>query len=301
MTTLFQYLKTAAFAEVYKWWPPPLFLLTLSLVQLAFFIIHAVHLSQEHGLEISWGEPAPRCSMLIYNPYRRWEAWRFLSYSLVHAGIGHITLNLIMQLLVGLPLEMSHGSPRIGVVYSAGVLAGSLVTSAFDPNMYLAGASSGVYSLITTHLASLILNWKEDVMIIRQSFRQINTRRACSTTVYRLMRLLSVVIYAACDIGYAVYARHMRGPGTVGNLAHLAGAIAGLFVGLSALRNRKEETWEIFLRLISSLFMLSLATVAVVWNIKGNDIYQKYYDTQEPYFLPTDTSPVNNCSYLLGI
>ena len=32
--------------------------------------------------------------------------------------------NLLVQVLVGLPLEMVHGSLRIGVVYMAGVLAG---------------------------------------------------------------------------------------------------------------------------------------------------------------------------------
>lgn len=36
----------------------------------------------------------------------------------------HLIFNLTVQLLVGLPLEMVHGSLRIGVVYMAGVLAG---------------------------------------------------------------------------------------------------------------------------------------------------------------------------------
>ncbi len=36
----------------------------------------------------------------------------------------HLLFNLLVQLLVGLPLEMVHGSLRIGVVYMAGVLAG---------------------------------------------------------------------------------------------------------------------------------------------------------------------------------
>lgn len=38
----------------------------------------------------------------------------------------HLGFNLVVQLLVGLPLEMVHGSTRIGCVYLAGVLAGSL-------------------------------------------------------------------------------------------------------------------------------------------------------------------------------
>jgi len=40
----------------------------------------------------------------------------------------HLIFNLTVQLLVGLPLEMVHGSLRIGVVYMAGVLAGMYST-----------------------------------------------------------------------------------------------------------------------------------------------------------------------------
>lgn len=38
----------------------------------------------------------------------------------------HLGFNLVVQLLFGVPLEMVHGSTRIGCVYLAGVLAGSL-------------------------------------------------------------------------------------------------------------------------------------------------------------------------------
>lgn len=38
--------------------------------------------------------------------------------------IEHLSLNMAMQLLVGVPLEMVHGAMRIGLVYVCGVLAG---------------------------------------------------------------------------------------------------------------------------------------------------------------------------------
>lgn len=38
--------------------------------------------------------------------------------------IEHLSLNMAMQLLVGVPLEMVHGALRIGLVYVCGVLAG---------------------------------------------------------------------------------------------------------------------------------------------------------------------------------
>jgi rhomboid-related protein 1/2/3 len=40
--------------------------------------------------------------------------------------------NLLVQLLVGLPLEMVHGSGRIAAVYLAGVLAGNVYLSLVD-------------------------------------------------------------------------------------------------------------------------------------------------------------------------
>ncbi len=95
----------------------------------------------------------------------------------------HLLFNLLVQVLVGLPLEMVHGSMRIGAVYMAGVLAGkiflgldnktgrffflnsvhflfvtgSLGTSVFDTDVYLVGASGGVYALLAAHLANVLL------------------------------------------------------------------------------------------------------------------------------------------------
>ena len=44
----------------------------------------------------------------------------------------------------------------------SGVLAGSLGTSLSDPGTFLAGASGGVYALIAAHLATMLLNFRED-------------------------------------------------------------------------------------------------------------------------------------------
>ena len=54
---------------------------------------------------------------------------------------------------------MVHGSARIGTVYLAGVVAGSLGTSVFDSNVFLVGASGGVYALLAAHLANILINY----------------------------------------------------------------------------------------------------------------------------------------------
>lgn len=71
-------------------------------------------------------EGTPLYSWLIYRPDRRYEIWRFVSYMLLHVGWFHLGFNLLIQLLLGLPLEMIHGAARIAAIYLAGVLAGSL-------------------------------------------------------------------------------------------------------------------------------------------------------------------------------
>ncbi|KAG8129351.1 hypothetical protein E2320_016065 [Naja naja] len=57
--------------------------------------------------------------------------WFMIAITIVEASIikhgmmiEHLGLNVVLQLLVGVPLEMVHGATRIGFVYIAGVIAG---------------------------------------------------------------------------------------------------------------------------------------------------------------------------------
>ncbi|CAL4093437.1 unnamed protein product, partial [Meganyctiphanes norvegica] len=98
-------------------------------------------------------------STLIYRPDKRLQLWRYVSYGLLHSGWIHLVFNTLVQVLVGLPLEMVHGSFRVGCLYIAGVIAGSLGTSVFDAEVYLVGASGGVYALLAAHLANVLINY----------------------------------------------------------------------------------------------------------------------------------------------
>ena len=55
-----------------------------------------------------------------------------------------------------MPLEMSHGSRRVMFVYIFGVISGSLATSVFDHTVFLAGASGGIYALVTGNFSFII-------------------------------------------------------------------------------------------------------------------------------------------------
>ena len=61
---------------------------------------------------------------------------------------------------MGVTLEMANpgliGSLRVLGVYTSGIVAGSLASSVFDPHAFLAGASGGVYALISGWCSNII-------------------------------------------------------------------------------------------------------------------------------------------------
>merc|ERR1719150_1162954 len=255
-------LEKGAYAEVFRTCPPPLFMITISLLQVGIFIYYA----SLHHQSSSWTGNAPLCSSLIYNPHLRRQVWRYLTYSLGHSGISHILLNVSMQLVVGLVLEMSHGSLRVFLLYLIGVISGSLASSCTEPQVHLAGASSGVYALIAAHISNLILNWKEDVLIVRQN----NTVgvSAINGGLIRLLRLTAVVAFVVVDIIIGVYNSFFSSfTSTTSYGAHIAGAGIGLLAGILILNNRKVESWEVWLQLCCYLLLAAFFITTILWNI----------------------------------
>jgi membrane associated rhomboid family serine protease len=107
------------FYNLMLWW---FFNIATFFAELVLFLVNAIQLTEDCQA-VTWQVcgvyhwwwlvtnqipqgPVPVCSSLIYNPYRRWEAWRFLTYSLSHVGYIHIISNIIVQLALGNPLEL---------------------------------------------------------------------------------------------------------------------------------------------------------------------------------------------------
>ncbi|KAK1895017.1 Rhomboid-related protein 2 [Dissostichus eleginoides] len=118
--------------------PPPIFIILISIAELAVFIYYAVWKPQKQWATLDegiWNSP------LTYKPDLRQEAWRFVSYMFVHAGVDGDDL---------------HG----------GVLAGSLASSIFDPLSALVGASGGVYALIGGYFMNAVVNFREMIPLL---------------------------------------------------------------------------------------------------------------------------------------
>ena len=241
------------------------FMPLVTLIETIIFTYHCIHLSTEHGLTISWDGPVPYCSVLIYDPYKRYQVWRYITYMFVHIGVLHYIFNMIMQLLVGVFLEMEQedwkGSFRVMAVYFSGVIAGSLGTSIVNPNTYvagkysknflrnnffqiynynelyftiffIAGASGGIYALIAAHLSTMILNWKED--------NAIKIRKVIHKPMTKIIRIIFISFLTIHDFAIAIYETYvLKKDSQTGYIGHLCGAIAGILVGFFILKNRR--------------------------------------------------------------
>uniref|UniRef100_A0ABD2X430 rhomboid protease n=1 Tax=Trichogramma kaykai TaxID=54128 RepID=A0ABD2X430_9HYME len=207
--------------------------------------------------EINTSGPVPIDSVFIYRPDKREEFWRFALYMFLHAGWLHLLFNLGVQVVVGLPLEMVHGSLRIAAVYMAGVLAGSLGTSVFDTDVYLVGASGGVYALLAAHLANVLLNY--------------------NNMEFGIIRLIGIFIIASADVGFAIYHRYAAeqlgrelGP-PVSYVAHLTGALAGLTIGLLVLKNFEQRLHEQLLWWVALGVYAACTIFAIMYNLMHPD------------------------------
>ncbi|XP_065338239.1 protein rhomboid [Cloeon dipterum] len=234
------------YADHYTCCPPPLFVIFVTLLELSFFTYYTVVMG-----EVNPSGPVPIDSIFIYRPDKRAEVWRFLFYMVLHAGWLHLLFNLLVQVLVGLPLEMVHGSLRIGVVYMAGVLAGSLGTSVFDTDVYLVGASGGVYALLAAHLANVLLNY--------------------NNMEFGIVRLIGIFIVASADVGFAIYDRYASeqlGP-PVSYVAHLTGALAGLTIGLLVLKNFEQKLHEQLMWWVALGVYAACTIFAILFNVSN--------------------------------
>ncbi|XP_078081926.1 rhomboid-related protein 3 isoform X3 [Mustelus asterias] len=236
--------------DSYTCCPPPWFMLTITILEIAVFVYYGLVL-EKWVLQIT--HPSYLNNPLVYQPQLRSQVWRYLSYIFMHVGVEHLGFNVVLQLLVGVPLEMVHGALRISFVYLAGVLAGSLAASVADMTAPVAGSSGGVYALVSAHLANVVMSW---------------SGMRCQ---FKLVRMGIAMICMSLEFGRAVWLRFhppaypaCTQPSFV---AHLGGVMVGITLGVVVLRNYEQRLHEQSIWWIFLLIYLVFVFFAVLWNI----------------------------------
>uniref|UniRef100_K7G6C3 Rhomboid-related protein 1 n=1 Tax=Pelodiscus sinensis TaxID=13735 RepID=K7G6C3_PELSI len=204
--------------------PPPIFMAVATLAQIIVFLCYGARLNR---WVLQTYHPEYMKSPLVYHPGHRARAWRFFTYMFMHVGLEQLGFNALLQLMIGVPLEMVHGILRISFLYLAGVLAGSLTVSITDMRAPLVGGSGGVYALCSAHLANVVMNW------------------AGMRCPYKLLRMVLALVCMSSEVGRAVWLRFSPPLAASGPqpsfMAHLAGAIVGISMGLTILRSYEEK------------------------------------------------------------
>lgn len=239
----------------YKWIPPPIFILTITIVQIVLFSYYKEHTDclgdpKHKGLEC----PRSFSTRLALRPQCRDQAWRFLTYALMHSGTAHIIGNIVIQVLIGFPMEVIHGPYRVAALYLLGALCGSLGSTVFDPTTNVVGASGAVYALMGAHVAHMIQNWGEiDYNVIRALF------------------LGSLLI---ADLVNSLYQRYYIQNESVSYTGHFSGFLAGMTLGVYILKNLRVHPWEVVVKWTGLGCALVGIFFAIFWNV--------FYDFPNP-------------------
>ncbi|CAH8564309.1 unnamed protein product [Dicrocoelium dendriticum] len=250
------------YIQAYDCRPPPIFIPVVTLLEISVFIYygwrHSVDSDPYNDVTATSGVPID--SVFIYDPRRRIQAWRFLTYAVIHNGYIHLIFNCLLQLVLGMLLELVHKLWRCGLVYLFGVIAGSLAHSVTDPFVLLAGASGGCYALIGAHLASVVTNWS--AMQYKWLDGPVNFLSS------GVVRLILILLLGGGDTGLAIYARFKNPEASrIGFSAHFGGFLAGVLLGIPILRNLKVEKWEKVCFWICIVFCSLFLLFAIIFNI----------------------------------
>ncbi|CAD5123641.1 DgyrCDS11968 [Dimorphilus gyrociliatus] len=231
------------FRNRYRCFPPPVFVPFVVILEIVCYLYYAI---KEGSFKLSGS--VPNQSFLLYTPDRRQELWRFVFYMFLHAGWIHLSFNFLVQILVGIPLEMVHGSTRICLVYMSGILASSLATSVFDKSACLAGSAGGVYAILAAHLANILTNYSE----VEIGF----------------VKLAAIFITSSTDVGLAVWDRYSTSNSPpVGYAGHLMGSFIGLTIGFLIIRSFGQSLRSQILCWVALIVYGALTVIAIFWNI----------------------------------
>jgi membrane associated rhomboid family serine protease len=147
--------------------------------------------------------------------------FRFITPIFMHAGLIHITFNMLLQLTLAKDMERAIGSIRFFLIYmSAGVFGFVMGGNFANPGEASTGASCSLFAMIALTLLDLLYSWQER----RNPVREL------------MFILLDIVI--AFVLGLL--------PG-LDNFGHIGGFLTGLAVGIcvlhspNALRQRLGE------------------------------------------------------------
>jgi len=186
---------------------------------------------------------------------RRGEVWRWWTYQFTHAQLSHVSTNVFLALVVGIPLEGFQGTARMILKFTVGVFAAaaghavsnphagsSSVIEDGGPTVGLVGMSGGCYALLGVHMGNLLMNWKE--------------------MRYRWFVLFGLLLLIVLDV---LQVQLSAGGGAIAHSAHFGGYVSGLLMGICVGRNLVLSRTECAVRIMASFVGFVLVLFCLIW------------------------------------
>ena len=189
-------------------------------VNVAFFMLFFVMLMfVDEGLLISWIALMP--SVILNGS----NVWTFVTSMFMHAGFGHLLVNMVSLMFIGNFVEKLIGKKRfISLYFAGGLFAGILfvliaLITGIDMNVYAVGASGAIFALggllavLTPRLPVLVFF------------------------------IIPMPMWAAMGVlMFGLWALSLAAGIPIGNTAHLGGLIVGLSYGFYLKRKFPRKT-----------------------------------------------------------
>ncbi|CAL1537809.1 unnamed protein product [Lymnaea stagnalis] len=253
----------------YKCLPPPFFMISVTLAQI---IVYIVYTSKSGWYTDALDSIASQQNELMYYPNRRHEAWRYISYWLLHQGFIDLIFNVVLQIVLGVPLEIMFSWWRMAIVWCMGILAGSLGHSLTDHYEGLAGAAGGAYAIMAAHCLML---WTDRTRLNDDLTHSRNRRILCSLP----LRICFMLLIFIPQVSLAVYRRWFLDPihVRVGIAAHISGLLAGLVIAEPFLKDIKRLPWQDRSGFMALFIFLMFVGGTVIFNIVYNGYPEEVY------------------------
>jgi len=216
---------------------------------------------------------------LAFDVHKQDEWWRYFTYSLVHADESHLGLNLVLFVSIGTMLHMTNNTVTLLFLYILGVVSGSLTFYLFDATYRpLVGCSGGVYCLVGASLSTMILNWREDCIILFKYWPNRAPIAFCGR-FGQILRLAAVVVIIGFEFIPAALRRYQNKDIGVSVVAHSFGFVCGCMVGAMVLRDTAPTVWKRRIKqVVWSVFVLGFGAALGI-NIVGSRAFENFWKT----------------------
>ena len=195
----------------------------------------------------------------------RGEVWRLFTYALCHTGYTHLMGNIIVELVLGVPLDCVHGSLRMTAMGLCAILGGALTCVWGDPYLAVVGSSGYAYGLIGIHMGNVLLNYTE--------MQEKNWIPCIKDYQSRVIVLVSLLAFLNAEyIGTKLSGE--EDDSTTSHTAHFGGLVMGFFTSIVFLRDLVEHPYEKHIKIAAAVcgfiyIFCSIVWLAAVWRPKA--------------------------------